>query len=60
MSVFYENHYKCSVCGGEVEVLTHPTYPPQTHYKCLKCGRHHDERPELKERDVVITFKDTK
>jgi len=42
----------CPVCGGDVEVMIHPTNPPQTHYKCLKCGRHKDiwhkqQEPEI-------------
>ncbi len=41
------SEYICPKCGGEVECLTHPTYPPQTHFRCLKCGAHKDIPDEL-------------
>lgn len=42
-----KSEYICPKCGGNVEYLIHPTYPPQSHYRCLKCGEHRDIRHDL-------------
>jgi DNA-directed RNA polymerase subunit RPC12/RpoP len=43
----------CPLCGGDVEVLMHPSNPPQTHYRCLKCGRHKDVRHEEHQPEIA-------
>jgi len=45
--------YICSVCGGDVQLVSLTVNPPIPQYTCLRCGRVRQDKPRIASPTVI-------